>query len=232
MSQSIECGTYRVAETIVKHYAGYECAAWWQDIEVAAGEYPVYAHIEQGHVKRFVVTLPGVIVEDNFQSLFGGMPIGNSYDTKKNAGGAAHYHIQMHDYVVFDSIAHNPESSWQIDVTKLPNLGDCLNSECGSKVSIYKGPRYCPSCGVAREHAGKQAIDARHSFLLDAAYVVRPVEFASILDSTIYHYFEEGRQPGYHRDQIIKTIAGLRKAGPEGRKAARARYSPRFRKVA
>jgi hypothetical protein len=228
MNQRIECGTYRVAEKKVYHYAGYECAAWSQDVEVAAGDYPVVALVEGSHVKYFLVTLPGVIVEDFFPSLFGGMAIGKPYDTKQNAGKSATYRIQCDDYIVFQSIARGLQSPWNIDISMLPNLGICLNPECGSFVSIYNTPRYCPSCAVAREKEGKKAIEARHNFLLEAAYVGRPTEFGSILDSTIYQYFEAGKQ-GYHRDELVKVIAGLRKAGPEGRKKARASYSPRSR---
>ena len=231
MNQTIKCGTFRVAENKTYHYAGFECAAWWEDIAVAAGEYPVHAIVEQGRVRWFRVSLPGVIVEDFFPSLWVGTLVGKPYDYKRNAGKEASYHIQCHDYSVFDSIAHNVDSQWSINLSLLPNIGTCLNPTCGSAVTIYKDARFCPSCSVKREKEALKVIEKRHSFLLDAAYLIRTTEAAAILDRTIYHYFEDGKR-GYHRDQLMKTIAGLRKAGPEGRKAARERYSPRVRRDA
>jgi len=73
----------------------YECAAWYTDIEVQPGVYPVTT---DGY--WLFVELPGVIVSDNFQSLFAGMPIGDAYDRKQNAGKPATYWIQTQEYAV------------------------------------------------------------------------------------------------------------------------------------
>lgn len=74
MYQSIPCGTFRVSETTVHHYAGYGCGAWWRDIRVEPGEYPVEAQIERGRMNNFLARLQGTIVADNFQSRYGGVP--------------------------------------------------------------------------------------------------------------------------------------------------------------
>jgi hypothetical protein len=224
MLQSIDCGVYRVSEPIVYHYAGYECAAWWQDIRVEAGEYPVKAVLKDGRVENFSVSLPGVIVADNCQSLWGGMPIGESYYEKQNAGKPKSYHVHGRDYEVFQSINDRGDASpWLIDLSTLPNLGICLNPACGSRVTIYAGDRFCPRCASKRAEVGRAAIEKRHAFLVDTAWVVRPTRFL---------YLDNGRTNAYQRQELAAVVAGLRKVGPHGRKQARERYSPRVLKPA
>jgi hypothetical protein len=68
----IECGFYRLAETQVFRYAGYECAAWWKEVEVPAGDYLVKAWIKDGRVESFFAEQLGTHVADNIQSLYCG----------------------------------------------------------------------------------------------------------------------------------------------------------------
>jgi hypothetical protein len=177
------------------------------------------------------VSLPGVVVADNFQSLWGGTPIGEGYNEEQNAGKQRSYHIHGRDYEVFQSINDrgNP-SPWLIDLSTLPNLGICLNPACGSRVTIYAGDRFCPRCASKREEVGCAAIEKRHAFLVDTAWVVRPTRFSSILSNTIFEYLDSGRNDAYRRQELVAVVDGLRKAGPQGRKQARGRFSPRVPK--
>jgi hypothetical protein len=218
MAQRIECGFYHLAETKVFHYAGYECAAWWQDVEVEAGDYPVFAVIEEDTIRWFLVTLPGVVVADNFQALYCGTRIGKPYDEAQNAGKGAEYHIQSNDYPVFESMRKDTNSPWHIDLVNLPNLHIC--SDCGA--TICRAPqsftaqrrdnRRCPSCSVKASEIRRKAINLRHGFLISAARAAgRHIgEFTSVFDRSLDEYLESGRQDGYHRDQIVKNINRLR----------------------
>jgi len=86
-------GTIEVAQDVVLHFQGYETAAWWEDVNVAAGSYPVQGEVDaQGKVKDLVFFgLPGTVVADYFRSLWGGMPMGQDYDRTQNAGKPSSY---------------------------------------------------------------------------------------------------------------------------------------------
>jgi hypothetical protein len=235
MNQSIQVGTFKVSEKAIFRNASYECAAWWQDVEVEAGEYPVYVSFSDKHPEWFSVSLPGVVVEDNFIALWGGMPI-SKYDTKQNAGKAATHSLQNRCYNVFKSVAMG-DSAWKIDLDILRQLGVnlavCSNPECGTAITAYKAERlFCPSCSVARNKVVKAEVNRRHGWLLDAVHYVRPTEFAGILDDQIARYLDGGRKDSFERAEIVKNIVALRKLGPAGRKKLYGRYSPRWKNVA
>lgn len=84
----------------------FEVAAWYQDVKVPAGEYPIYAYIdiESGEVCRWPLpqaVLPGVIVASDYSPLFGGVPIGSKRN--EDVGKPANY-VWTH---YAHSIAHN-----------------------------------------------------------------------------------------------------------------------------
>ena len=93
----------------------FECAAWYENIAIKAGRYPLKvldAHIDddgrvRGHIGFAYYLIPGTIVSDNFQSLFCGMPIGKSYDGKQNAGKPTIYHSGTYMYNVAESIVED-----------------------------------------------------------------------------------------------------------------------------
>lgn len=84
----------------------FECAAWYENIKVNPGKYPIYVDnykvLKDGEIYGSFVyaSLPGIIESDNFQSLFCGMPIGNTYDSTKNAGKEAVYNLQTYVYEI------------------------------------------------------------------------------------------------------------------------------------
>ena len=93
----IQIGWLNLMEDKVFTDRGYECAAWWQDIAVKAGKYPMFidgkAVWDNGRVDgtaRVTAELPGIVTSDYFGSLFCGVPVG-TYDEKKNEGKEASY---------------------------------------------------------------------------------------------------------------------------------------------
>lgn len=183
MEKSPVVGKYILAAAKTFHYAGYECAAWYRDIKVEAGEYDVRAYLENDRVKYFIAALPGVVVGSDFSSHFGGV----RYGSKVNAdlGQPAVYHIQLYDYQVFASI-NEGNSPWRIGLNLIPNLGECKN--CGSAVSVfpYTEPELrCPSCRVKRDNHYKTII--RHRYPRLVALLDRTVKLG---DYTILHYLK------------------------------------------
>jgi hypothetical protein len=94
-------GYLRVSEPVARHDASFECAAWWVDTVSATGVFEVTV-VREYHSKelRFQATLPATIVADNFQALWGGVAIGDGYDTKQNAGKPARYPTVVHESIV------------------------------------------------------------------------------------------------------------------------------------
>lgn len=80
---------------------GYECAAWYENILVKAGRYPIeapkYREREDGrieaHVSSASIPLDGTITSDYFGTLYFGMPVG-IYDEEKNKGKKSTYHMR------------------------------------------------------------------------------------------------------------------------------------------
>jgi len=121
-----QIGTITIKEGDVRDRL-YECAAWYTRIELEPGTYPVYGIYEKyGYAYREEVrdkwylkwvsySVPGTIVEDNFQSLFCGNPVGKSYDRTQNAGKADTWHASgIYPFAVAKAILDG-ESSIVLD---------------------------------------------------------------------------------------------------------------------
>jgi hypothetical protein len=71
-----QIGTYHVkdGETRTKNF---EVAAWYQELKVIPGDYPVHAMFEDGKALDTSVTwqIPGTITSSCFDSLYGGFPV-------------------------------------------------------------------------------------------------------------------------------------------------------------
>jgi len=108
----------------------FECAAWYEDVLVKAGDYPVNVfdyrimHFDDdrrkhlngrvdGHCGGVYVGMSGTIVSDEFGARFCGMPI-SGYDNHKNAGKDAHHSMFAYMFSVVDSIQNDPETSWEL----------------------------------------------------------------------------------------------------------------------
>jgi len=223
MPDRIQCGTYRVRESTVYHHAGYECAAWWRDVRVESGDYPVFGNLV-GSTFLFFVDLPGVIVADNFQSFFGGVAIGKGYDQNQNAGKPGTYSIYSQDYCVFASLKNGENSPWRIDLSAVPIALDTC-SDCGGVIKSYPMVTRCPGCSVKRSEERQQHACRRHRFLLATGYGLRTTRDSSFLDTIIAEASsDQSTMADLYRDQLRREIAAMRAAGPSGRIAARQRY--------
>jgi len=85
-----QIGTYHVkgGETRTK---SYEVAAWYQELKVEPGDYPVYATFEDGKGGEALDTsvtwqIPGKVISSCFDSLFGGVPV----TSNRNRGVGQH----------------------------------------------------------------------------------------------------------------------------------------------
>ena len=106
---------------------GYECAAWYQDIAVKAGKYPLYilkmkigddGKVSGDCPEQVVAKLPGKVVRDDFGARFCGVPIGG-YDGSKNAGKDTKYFWTMY---IFDYAKHIGEGKGFTDGTSFELL--------------------------------------------------------------------------------------------------------------
>ena len=88
--------TIKEGETVTRHF---ECAAWYEEILLTPGRYDVTT---DGNYVFY--TVPGTILEDNFQSYFGGVAFGKGYDTDQTHGNPPTYTAVIDNYCVASAI--------------------------------------------------------------------------------------------------------------------------------
>lgn len=99
---STQIGWYTVKEQRIEHKADFTNAAWWEDVDVKAGRYPITVPFMQVYDDGYIFTQGAYVVcdattvKDNFQSLYFGVPIGEVYDENKNSGIDSSYRIFMY----------------------------------------------------------------------------------------------------------------------------------------
>lgn len=87
---------------------GYECAAWYTDVLVKAGRYPIM-RTGTGRSASYSAKLPGTCVAEDFTPLWGGVPIGPS--RQDGVGQPATYvAFAVNDFYLF---LDNPTSPWE-----------------------------------------------------------------------------------------------------------------------
>lgn len=126
MSKATQIGWYNLKEDRIFRNT-YECAAWYEDVLVKAGKYPVVVYdfrvlthdnpdfnsrIE-GHIGTVSVHMSGTIVSDEFGARFYGVPVGD-YDNTKNAGKPSRYSVMAYMYSVADSVLNDAESPFEL----------------------------------------------------------------------------------------------------------------------
>lgn len=103
-------GWVTVRKDFVHCERGYECAAWYENIQVKAGSrYPMWVterdvydkdrNLVEEELEQVYFCVDGVITSDEFGSRFGGVPI-SDYDNTKNAGKHSTHHISYYAYEV------------------------------------------------------------------------------------------------------------------------------------
>ena len=110
--EKFQIGWYNLKEDEVFRNT-YSYAAWYQDVEVKAGKYPVFAREYQlnerlrkytNELKDFgniVVVLPGKVVASDFSSHYGGVAYGSKTDQDLGEESEYMYHPYAH------SLAHS-----------------------------------------------------------------------------------------------------------------------------
>lgn len=120
--ERFQIGTLTIKKDTVFTDRGYECAAWYENILVKAGRYPIFAERCSEHDDglifcNIVARLPGTITTDYFGSMFCGNPVG-TYDEKKNAGKPSEYFWMIHDFTFGEYVytGHEDDTfSYEID---------------------------------------------------------------------------------------------------------------------
>ena len=104
-----QIGWYTVKEAQVKHKTDFSYAAWWEDVELKPGKYPVYLYdmrvYDDGKVEAqgAYTSIGATTIADYFASHFCGMPI-SDYDTRKNAGHDSDYRVFDYLYEVAEEV--------------------------------------------------------------------------------------------------------------------------------
>ena len=94
-------------EDKVYHRADFETAAWYENVLIKAGKYPVYTDYNPNGYNRFdaVICYSGEIVSDYFGTLFYGSPVG-TYDCKKNAGRHSDFTLWTYSFMFGEAVLH------------------------------------------------------------------------------------------------------------------------------
>ena len=125
-----QIGWFTLKEDKVFCNNGYECAAWYENILVPAGRYPINVldykvmHFDDdrrkhlngrvdGHIGSAYITMNGTIVSDDFGSRFYGVPFG-AYDIYQNKGKPSRYTAHIYLYALADSSLNNPDSPYEL----------------------------------------------------------------------------------------------------------------------
>ena len=101
----IQIGTLILNNDKVFTDNGYECAAWFQNVAVKAGKYPVFVDSKEiwddGRVygnARVSAELPGVVGDNYFGSMLCGVPVG-TYDGSERTGKDSSYWWEVYAFM-------------------------------------------------------------------------------------------------------------------------------------
>ena len=125
MKDSTQIGWYNLKEDQIFRNT-YECAAWYEDVLVKAGKYPMvvydyrvrksndpnYNNEIEGHIGSVYIQMNGTVVSDEFGARFCGVPVGG-YDNAQNAGKPSSHNMQVYMHIVADSIINDDESPFE-----------------------------------------------------------------------------------------------------------------------
>lgn len=83
-----QIGFVQINKPVVYMDKGYECAAWWQERTSVNGVFPLYLKKKDNYSKHYnvVAHIPSIITDEDFTSLWGGVPISNKPYKSNNIG--------------------------------------------------------------------------------------------------------------------------------------------------
>lgn len=124
MSRTTQIGWYNLKEDTEFHDASFETAAWYRNVLVKAGKYPIEVYdyregahpggvevISRGH--SAYVYLEGTVTTDYFGTLFFGNPVG-TYNEHKNTGRTANYTKSPYLFQIARDVAENPDTPYEL----------------------------------------------------------------------------------------------------------------------
>lgn len=101
----IQIGVYHV-ETPETHTQRYECAAWYREIKIAPGDYPIFARFPPNYYRKdeakdtsISVWLSGTVIASDFSSYYCGVPVGKG-KRNEDTGQPAEYHIMPYAHAL------------------------------------------------------------------------------------------------------------------------------------
>lgn len=130
MYNKVQIGWLNLPQDEVFCDNGYECAAWFANVDVKAGRFPLYVYDPQYDARGQLRTpapdmayaeLTGTVKSDYFGSLFCGVPIG-TYDETRNKGKESSYTWSSYLYDVAEAIGTNKVYSNGITLELLPEF--------------------------------------------------------------------------------------------------------------
>jgi hypothetical protein len=123
----VPIGRVEVTEGFQITNRGFQNASWWQTLDCQPQTVTLFSN---GY--NVVYTVKGTVVDANFASTYGGMPIGG-YDKSRDIGGEATYTFTYYAYM-FDEYGvgcapyqHDPSKTGYFMV--MPNIGHPLQLE-------------------------------------------------------------------------------------------------------
>lgn len=126
MNKATQIGWFTLKEDKIFRNS-FECAAWYEDVLVKAGRYPVLVYdlrvsksddpvlngVIKGHIGMTYTHMDGTTVSDEFGARFCGVPIG-SYDNRKNADKPSSHSMATYMHEMARSIVEDPETPWEL----------------------------------------------------------------------------------------------------------------------
>jgi len=100
-----QIGFVTIEKDCVVRDNGYECAAWYKDIAIKAGEYPVYLDDKEPDFRSVSLTVKGTVVADDFSSRYCGNIIG-TYDRNKNVGKPSTKYYSCAPYTLGSKVSY------------------------------------------------------------------------------------------------------------------------------
>jgi hypothetical protein len=94
--ERISVGTVTVKEG-ARRTKYFECAAWYQELDLTPGTYELYAY-KYGYSGRVFASLPGTVTKSCFDSLWGGVAF--AAHRNEDLGAKALFHLDLYTYEV------------------------------------------------------------------------------------------------------------------------------------
>lgn len=109
-------GAMQINAPYKDHYAGYECAAWWEERETEKGVHPIYLSRRYNHPNHLTLTahIKAKVTDDYFPALWGGVAIGKEPTKAKHIGEERTLHRDFDPVEVIIGTGNSPGGSFDV----------------------------------------------------------------------------------------------------------------------